>query len=225
MTNRAQLDAEMQAIFDELLRLSSLVQEGLTMAFDAVVEFNTQVAQDLINRDHVLNELAQSVEYRVERTVALQQPAARDLRIVIASMLIATELERMGDHVVGLARTILHDDTAPSDRLPDQLVRMREILGSMLDEAMLAFSTANTALARQVADRDDEVDTLYHSLFTDLVNAMSRNALPVPRGTYLLWAGHNMERIGDRVTNICERTIYATTGQVDDLNLKKEEVD
>lgn len=223
MTKRSQLDHEMQAIVDGLLRLSSLVSEGLTMAFQAVIDFDPHAAQDLVNRDLILNELTQEIEYRVERTVALQQPAARDLRIVMASMLIASELERMGDHVVGVARTVLNDESTPSEKLPDILLKIRDILLKMIEDSMRAFTTNDAALAREVADRDDEVDTLYHTLFTDIVSCMSKNVLPVTRGTYLLWAGHNLERIGDRVTNICERTIYISTGEVDNLNLKPED--
>ena len=223
MNNRRQLDQDMQLIRDDLLRLSSLVDRAIKNTFKAFVNHDEVAATDVINGDAALDEMHQKIEYQVEKTVALQQPTARDLRTIIASLLIASELERMGDHAEGMSRIVVRDSGSHAGDVPINLHRMREFANLMLRDAMDAFVGHDVEKAKQTAAMDAQVDELYKELFDTIIPEMGSGATTIERGTYLLWAGHNLERICDRATNICERVLYMRTGDVDNLNLKPEE--
>jgi len=219
-SRRSQLDQEMQSIRDDLLRLASLVDRAIDGTFRAFVSHDDPAAVDVINADDAIDQLHEKIEHQVEITVALQQPAASDLRALIASLLISTELERMGDHAEGIARTVVRDTTDRPEDVPASLFGMRDLARRMLRDAMDAFVGRDVEKARAVAAVDAQVDELYKKLFDELITRMSSGALRVERGTYLLWTGHNLERICDRTTNICERVIYMRTGDVGNLNVK-----
>ncbi len=210
---RTTLDHDLQVIRDDVLRLGSLVEQSLERAFAAFKTHDASLAQDVINDDQVINDLRYKAEHEITSTVALQQPMAHDLRLLVASLIIANELERMGDHMEGIARTVLRQPAEPGAEIPAQLLDMRQVALRMLREAMDAYLAEDVERASLIAETDNQVDALYQDLFTMLVNQMGQGALSVERGTYLLWAGHNLERYADRVTNICERVIYLGTGR------------
>ncbi|GAB4474487.1 MAG: phosphate signaling complex protein PhoU [Anaerolineae bacterium] len=223
MGGRRYLDHELQILRDDLLRLSSLVDQAISRTFRAFAGHDSALAHEVIEADDEIDQLHQKIEHHAEKTLALQQPAARDLRTIIAGLLISNELERMGDHAEGIARTVLRADTVSSDAPRPNLLRMKELTHRMLRDAMDAFVDNDVEKAKATAEIDAQIDMLYQELFEMLISEMSSGKLAVERGTYLLWTGHNLERICDRVTNICERVIYARTGAVDNLNLKLDE--
>jgi phosphate transport system protein len=215
---RSMLDRELAVIRDNVIRMSSMVDEAIDRSYRALRLHDTGLAQTVINDDLNLDDLCSQIENKVELTVALQQPTALDLRRVLADLLITTELERMGDHAEGIARTVVRFDSDVPMELPPQLRTMKEKVRDMIRQSMDAYVTQNVELAEQVGRLDDDVDRAYRELFDLLVGSMGQEELPVEHGTYLLWAGHNLERIGDRATNICERIIYSRTGDVSQLN-------
>ncbi len=223
MGMRSVLDQALQTIRDDILRLGSLVDEAVGRAGQALKEHNKDLAQAVVQNDDVIDNLHNRIEEQVIQTFALQQPMARDLRQLIADLLISNELERMGDYAEGIARAVLRHSRAWTPTLPDQIPLMLDMVHRMMREVMDAYVIMDPDKARAVARLDDEMDTLYGKLFALIVGEMSEGMLSVEEGTYLLWAGHNLERIGDRVTNICERIVYARTGEVREFNPKPGE--
>jgi phosphate transport system protein len=225
MATRTALDQDMVAIRDDILRLASLVSRAMERALEALTRHDQDLAQTVVNDDDMLDELHNSIEEQVSRTFARQQPVARDLRKLIADLLIANELERMGDHAEGVARAALRYTGDTAIPVPDLVPTMRRKVQDMINNVMDAYIDMDPAKARMVAQADDEIDHLYQELFNLIINAMRNGEISVEEGTYMLWAGHNFERIGDRVTNISERIVYAQSAAVGDLNPKPDERD
>lgn len=223
-TTRSSLDREIQLVRDNILRMGSLVDQAIDRAFTAIRQHDHALAQGVIHDDKTINDLRNRTEYEITSTMALQQPMAHDLRVLVASLMISNELERMGDHGVGIARTVLRYSEVPTFDLPTQVSDMVEIIRRMMRQAMDSYLEENVEKARETALMDDRIDTLYQDLFSQMVGAMGRGECSVERGTYVLWTGHNLERIGDRITNICERAIYTSTGRPSgSLNVKSDE--
>lgn len=223
MTTRTVLDSELQSIRDDLLRMSSLVDQAIDRAVKAVVERDATLAQQIIDEDKVLNEMRYKVENDTVHAIATQQPMAGDLRALVASLTIAINLERMGDHAEGISKMLVTDDVDAMGELVIDLPRMAETCREMLREAMDAFLERDAKKARKVAEKDHDLDSMYKQMFSDLIDKMLNQEMQVSRGTYQLWAAHNLERVGDRVTNICERVEFSATGEMLDLNPSQTE--
>ncbi len=146
---------------------------------------------------------------------------AADLRVLVAILFIATELERMADHAEGIARINLMLGDEPLPATLSDISEMAEKAGDMLRRALTAFVDRDDRSARLICDEDDQIDTLYDSSYQALIQEMIRTPADVQRLTYLIWACHNLERIADRVTNICERVIFMVTGQLEEINVSR----
>lgn len=223
MATRSMLDQDMILIRDDILRMGSLVIQALSRAYDAMKTQDGELAQTIVNDDDIIDHLHEKIEDQVTKTFALQQPMARDLRKLIADLLISNELERMGDHAEGIARSVALYPGDTLTELPAEISRMKDQVTHMLNQVMDAYVDMDPDKARKLALLDDEVDDEYHKLFRMLIEAMSAGSISVDEGTHLLWAGHSLERIGDRVTNISERIVYAQSGAVKDFNPKPDE--
>jgi phosphate transport system protein len=136
----------------------------------------------------------------------------------VAAMNIVVDVERMGDYAAGIAKTVLRMGDEPLLKPLIDIPRMVEISRKMLREAITAFVDRDSDRAKKIAARDDEMDRLYKSIFDELVEIMGEQPESAPRATFLLWIGHNLERIGDRVTNIAERVVFVNTGNMKELN-------
>lgn len=223
MSTRTVLDSDLQNIRDDILRMGSLVNQAMQRAMEAFGKHATSMAQQVISEDDDLDNLHINLEEQIIKTVALQQPNTTDLRTLIAALLIANELERMGDHAEGIARIVLLNAESPAIDTPNKLYDMKAHVSKMIERVMEVYAENNPKEAKEVARMDDIMDAMYQDFFDQVVGQMAQGELTVKQGTYLLWAGHGMERIGDRVTNICERIVYARTGEIDGLNPKPDE--
>jgi phosphate transport system protein len=223
MAIRSVLDSDLLKVRDNILRLASLVNQATARAIEAFYKHDIDLAQEVVNGDDELDSVHHRLEQTIVTTVALQQPMAADLRKLIAALLITNELERMGDHAEGIAQTVLRRSDEASIDIPPSLSLMRATVDRMLQAVMDAYVAEDPEQAKAAAKIDDEMDELYQRFFEEIVENMGTGRLPIEQGTYLLWAGHNLERIGDRVTNICERIVYARTGNVGELNPKPDE--
>jgi phosphate transport system protein len=220
MTTRGALDNDLLTIRDDILRLGSLVSQAVEYAFDAFDTNDDQLAQKVVQGDNEIDSLHHKLEEHITTTVALQQPMASDLRRLIADLLITNELERMGDYAEGVGRTTLrHTEGAPLQLSP-VLKEMRQLVTQMIRGVLDAYVEESPEKAREVAWHDDKLDQLYRQHVDALVAQMGSGELPIDDGTYLMWVAHNLERIGDRVTNIAERIVYARTGALGGLNSK-----
>ncbi len=213
-STRSTFDRALVTIRDDIVRMGSLVEAAVDRAFTSFQTHDGDLAHAVIAEDKVINDLRYKAEQEITSTMALQQPMAHDLRVLLASLIIANELERMGDHGEGIARTVDRHILEPITDIPPQLIDMADHVREMIRQSMDAFLSEDVERARATAQMDDRIDMLYQSLFTWVVEQMGTGALSVRHGTFLLWTGHNLERIGDRATNICERVIFTSTGEI-----------
>jgi phosphate transport system protein len=170
--------------------------------------------------DAKVNALRFQVEEECLALIARQQPAASDLRAALAAFSIVTDLERMGDHAAGIARTVLHMGDEPLLKPLIDLPRMAETCREMLRLALQAYIERDGEKARSIVAMDDTVDGLYTQIFREILSYMLEDPQSTSRGLYLLFAAHNLERIGDRVTNIVERILFMVSGEMRELNPK-----
>jgi len=202
-----------------LLRMQKLVDQSIARSLDSLVRRDQTVAQQVVDEDVEVNDLRFKIEEACLSLIATQQPAASDLRSVIAAMHMVVEMERMADHATGIAKTVILMGDEPLLKPLIDIPKMAELAREMLRESLEAYKERNAEKARKVAARDDEMDGLYRAIFEELVEIMSKTPGSATRATYLLWCAHNLERIGDRVTNIAERVVFVHTGDMRELNL------
>ena len=146
---------------------------------------------------------------------------AADLRVLVAILFIATELERMADHAEGIGRINLMLADEPMPRALADIVEMGRMAGDMLRRSITAFVERDDVAARLICDEDDKIDVLYDSSYHALIQEIIRKPADVQTITYLIWTSHNLERIADRVTNICERVIFMVTGELEEINVSR----
>ena len=215
---RATLDREFSAIEEDLIRLGAMVDQAIERAVHSLTDRDRVAAEALIEGDGAINDLRFRMEEECLRLIATQQPAAGDLRAVLSVLSMVPEIERMGDHAAGIAKTVLLMGDEPLLKPLIDIPRMSLTVREMLRGCLKAFVERDAEAARTIARRDDEVDMLYQAIFNELIEIMASRPDAAKRATYLLWCGHNLERIGDRVTNIAERIVFMTTGHLDELN-------
>ena len=196
----------------DLRSLASLVDVAVERSISALSRLDRGLAESVVTDDARINELRFKIEDDAVHLIAQQQPLASDLRTLIAVINVIVELERMGDYCVGIAKiALLHEDRPLLKPLVD-VPRMAELCREMLRAAVDAFVRRDAAAARAVGERDDEIDRLYEQVYRELLTFMLNDPRTIDRATWLIWVAHNLERIGDRVQNVCERTIFEVTG-------------
>lgn len=215
---RAELDRELAAIRERMLVLGERVATTIDDSLRALRNMDKKLAEAVIAGDAELNEMRFEIEEACQSVIATQQPAAGDLRAVVAAMHIVVELERMGDHAAGIAKTVRLMGGDRFERLPETLERMAARTQDMLGQVVEVYAKADYERAYNVALLDDKIDDSYQSLTHELLQDMLEDEKSTTRGLYLLFVGHNLERIGDRVTNIAERVIFMASGKMRELN-------
>ncbi len=211
-------DREFDGIMTDVQNMAQKVSQAIERSMQALYENDTALAQQIIAADAEINALRYKVESESLALIATQQPTAGDLRAVIAAMHIVVEIERMGDHVKGIAKTVIMMEEEPLLKTFKKIRKMGNLSYEMLDSAIQAFVERDAEKARAIAGRDPEMDELYRAVFDKLVKVMAHKPELVARATYLMWCAHNLERIADRVTNIAERIIFMATGTFGDLD-------
>lgn len=216
--SRETLDRELGEIKDEVLRMGSLVASQIGAAIEALVEHDADKATAAIVGDGRINESQRHIATLIVTAIATQSPVARDLRFLLALDHVNYELERMGDHAASVAKQARK--LAPHAPLKEyvDLPRMGELAAEQVRGVLRALVDLDVDAARAVAHRDDDMDTLYHAIFDEVLELMRADSGNVERGTRILFAAHYLERIGDRVTNIAEDVVFQATGDIEDLN-------
>ncbi len=223
LTPRETLDRKIRYLLDQILELGSMVEQATLDAVGALKTRDLEEARRVYAGDQAINEKRFAIENECLITIATQQPMARDLRVLAAVLEVNTELERMGDYAKGIARIgLMMGNEPPLKKLID-LPRMAEIAADMLHRALGAFVAADVQQARAIPKQDDEVDALYNQIYRELITYMISDPKTIDRANYLLWAAHNIERLADRVTNICERAIFVATGELLELDVSDDE--
>jgi phosphate transport system protein len=218
MSIRLTFDQELSKLRDDVLRLGSMVDRAISQSIQSLKERDQSLAQQVITHDEEINALRFGIEEDCVGLIARQQPAAHDLRFIVAAMNIVLDLERMGDHASGIATIVLRMGSEPLLKPLIDLPHMARIASEMLRASLEAFIAENADQALAITNRDDEVDDLYNQVFRELVTFMIEDPRRVTRAMYLLFCAHNLERIADRVTNICERVAFVATGRLEEIS-------
>ena len=203
---------------EHIAGLGAAADRALEQALDCFRVHDPVLAQQVVDRDVDINELQRKVEEGCFRAIALQQPVASDLRDLVSNMNIASELERIADHAAAVAKIVLHMDAAPPAAFSGCIERLGQECRRMLATVMQAYRERDEAGARAVAADDDGVDRLEQQIGADILAHLAENPDQILTCTHTLWVAHNIERIGDRITNIAERVVFMATGQYVDLN-------
>ncbi len=206
---------------NDLLRLGMDTQQTIGQGVEALKTRDRVLAQAIIAHDAEINQARYDLEERSYELIATQQPLASDLREIISILLVAIELERIADHSKNLAEIVIYMGNEPLLKPLIDIPRMARITQEMLGQALDALARRDAELGRAVCARDDEIDQLYKQIFRELLTYVMEDPRTVQRALNLLFAAHNLERIGDRITNIGERVIYAATGRLEELNTEK----
>lgn len=220
---RFALNRQISHIQDEILLLGSMVEQATLDSLEALRQRDTKASREIYEADQKINERRFAIENAILILIATQQPIAHDLRLLAAMLEVINELERMGDYAKGIAKVNIRlgDSTIP---IPNrEFARMAEVAVSMLHKALTAFIAENPNQASAIPLDDDEVDELYNRVHRILVNTMISNQNWIDHANLLMWVAHNLERMADRVTNICERTVFIATGELLEMDSTDDE--
>jgi phosphate transport system protein len=220
MTREA-FDKQLRGLQDDVLIMGSMVEKAIQRSVEALRNRDIALSNSVVADDIAINAKRYEIEEKCIHTIALQGPMAADLRVILAVLFIANELERMADHAEGIGRINLMLGEEPLPRPLGDIAEMADRSNDMLRRALTAFVDRDAESARLICDEDDAIDALYDRSYHALIQEIVRTPADVQRITYLIWTSHNLERIADRVTNICERVIFMVTGHLEEINVSR----
>ena len=218
---REAFEESMKELEQELIGLGQMVIRAVNRSVEALKSRNKDEARRIISDDLLINKKRWDIEEKCINLIATQQPVATDLREIIALLNISTDLERMGDHAEGIAKIVIMLGDEPLVKPLIDIPRMAEKTIDMIKRSLEAFVRRNAKAARTICGEDDEVDKLYDQVYRELLTFMIEDPKTITKATYLMWAAHNLERIADRATNICERIVFLVTGTMEEINVSK----
>jgi len=223
MSPRESFDLALDKLRDNLLLLGRMTEEAIIKSVEALKERDLAASRQIMADDLKINKKRFEIEDQCIQLIVTQQPMASDLRAIIAVLHISVDLERMADHAAGIARINVMMGDEPLLKPLIDVPRMAEKATEMLRGSLEAFVNQDAEAARRISAEDDIVDGLYDQVYRELVTYMLEDPRNTTRANYLLWVAHNLERVADRVTNICERVIYLSTGEMKELNVSQPE--
>jgi len=216
---RETFERQLQMVLDQVLVLGSMVEQAVLDALDSLKRRDQAAARRIYDADLQVNEKRYAIESACVTLIATQQPMARDVRFLAAIIEIITELERIGDYAKGICKiTQIISEEAIDPVLIDNLQHMATLGLGMLRRALDAFVIGDAVTAREIPMEDAKVDQLYNQMYHKLMEQMMVDISTIDRANHIMWAAHNLERMADRVTNICERIVYVATGEMKELD-------
>jgi phosphate transport system protein len=220
---RKTFESEIQQVKDEVLLLGSMVEHAIIGSVESLKKRDIKAAEKIIAEDREINKKRFAIENQLMVLIATQQPMAHDLRLLASTMEIISELERMGDYAKGIANiNVRMGEEALLKPLID-IPRMAQKGADMLHRALTAFVNEDIEVANSIPVEDDEVDALYNQIYRELMLIIIQDPKSIERANWLLWVAHNLERVADRVTNICERTVFIRTGEMNEIKNSDDE--
>jgi phosphate transport system protein len=223
--SRESMDSQIGNIQEELIALGNLVEKALFGAVAALKIRDTEAAHKVIRNDQIINGKRYAIENAILILLATQQPFAHDLRKLAAMLIVDNELERMGDYAKGIAKTILHLGISDTPIPIHEIEKMTELGVSMLHRSLIAFIEEDTQKAISIPKEDNAVDDLFNIAYKSIINAMIANPAIIDQANLVMWVVHNLERFADRVSNICERTVFIKTGELMEFDAGDDEDD
>lgn len=215
---RGGFDANLQVLHEDLIRMGSMVEKQIHQCIEALVKQDEKLADMVIDSDEQIDNLYKEIENKCIKLIAMQQPLAKDLRNIFTTAKITTDLERMADHAVDIAKIAKR---LKNERYMKELIdipKMAEIVQTLIRESLNCYVEADSEKAYQVVKMDDEIDALYKKIFTDLLEKMKVEHNDINQAAQFLFVCKWLERVADHATNICESAIYLVTGDQIDLN-------
>ena len=217
-------DEELSALKEKVLKLGSMVEAAIRDSVKSLVERDSDLAREVIKKDHLINALDVEIDEECIRLIALRQPLARDLRFITTAMKITTDLERMGDLAENICERAIELNEEPMLKPFVNIPKMAEIVQGMLRDVLDAFVRKNTSIAYDVLKRDDEVDNLTVMNFNELLSFMLRDQKIIPLAVKRTYVAKYLERIADHATNIAEMVIYMCKGKmIRHMDISEEE--
>ncbi|MBA1333715.1 MAG: Phosphate transport system regulatory protein PhoU [Firmicutes bacterium] len=218
MGARSYFDRELSQLYGMLKDMGYMVEDAIDNSIKSLVNQDTELAEQVIKNDDVVDEMELRIEERCIKLIATQQPLAGDLREIFTTLKIVTDLERMADHAVDIAKVAKR---LAGERYIKPLIdipRMAGLVREMVRDCLQAYINKNPDLAHSISEKDDEIDALYKQVFRELLVYMMEDPKTINQATQFLLVSRFLERIGDHTTNVCEWVIYMVTGQRKDLN-------
>lgn len=220
---RKTFESEIQDVKDQVLVLGSMVEEAILNTVDALKKRDIKASEKILDNDKLINKKRFDIENQLMILIATQQPMAHDLRLLASTMEIISELERMGDYAKGIANINIRMGGESLIKPLIDIPRMAQKCADMLHRALTAFVHEDLETAQALPIEDDEVDALYNQIYRELMMFIIQDPKNIERANWLLWVSHNLERVADRVTNICERTIFIATGEMTEIKSTDDE--
>jgi len=223
---RQTLDREITQLQDEVTFASAVwYEQAMLNAVEALKLRDVKAARIINKADDRINDKRYAIENRVLIVLATQQPMAHDLRLLAAILEVITEIERMGDYAKGIAKIAIRlaDDETPFPIR--EISDMADMAVSMLHRALGAFVSEDVSLAYSIPHEDDQVDELYNFVTRKVIQNMIANPDTIDHTSLIMWVVHDIERFADRVTNICERTVFIATGELLEMSSSEDEFD
>lgn len=217
-STRHAFDRALAELQQEILRMGSLVEQAIYNSVHSLASQDLDLAEQVISGDEIIDKLELEIEDRCLKLIATQQPIAKDLRRISTGYKIITDLERMADHAVDIAKVTRRLGGQPLIKPLVDIPRMAQITQKMVKDGLDAYVRSDVELAKSLCDADDEVDHIYSQIFRELLTYMMEDPRTITQATYLLFVGRYIERIADHATNIGERVVYLVTGEHPDLN-------
>jgi len=220
---RKTFETELQQLKDEVLVLGSMAEQAILNSVEALKKRDLKASEKILEDDRAIKKKRFDIENQLMILIATQQPMAHDLRLLASTMEIISELERMGDYAKGIANINIRMGDQPLLKPLIDIPRMAQKDVDMLHRALTAFVNEDVEAARVIPAEDDEVDALYNQVYRELMMFVIQDPKSIERANWLLWVAHNLERVADRVTNICERTIFIATGEMAEIKSTDDE--
>ena len=206
---------------NDVMDMGKMVIAAIERSMEALKARDIGAARQIIEDDKLINTRRWEIEEKCINLIALQQPVAVDLREIIAILYVITDLERIGDYAEGIGKIVIMLGDEPLIKPLVDIPLMAERAVSMLRRSLDAFINCDAGTAEAICNEDDEVDKLYDRVYHELLSFMAEDPKIIARATPLIWASHNLERMADRVTNICERTAYLATGTMREIKVSR----
>ncbi|KEI01481.1 phosphate signaling complex protein PhoU [Clostridium botulinum] len=218
MGPRKVFQMELHELNNDLLEMGSIVEKQIYLSVKSLMDKDLKLSKMVIKNDDLIDDSMRKIETKCIKIIAMQQPIATDLRFIFTCINIVTDLERMADHAVDIAKITKGLENEIYDPNILDISKMAELVIQMIKDVLRAYVDRDLEKAYEIAKRDDILDEIYMDVFKDTLKQMTKDNLMIQQGTRFLFAFKYLERIGDHVTNICEWIIYIITGEHIDLN-------
>ena len=211
--NKLYFDNELTDLKDNLVKMAKLVEEAICMSIKSLVEQDLELAAKVIKNDDIIDKMELDIEEQCLQMIALRHPIARNLRVIGCGYKTISDLERVADHAVSIAKASQYLSTKSLVKPLIDIPRMAEIAQNMLKDSLNAYFKGDVELAKEVWARDKIVDDLDQQIFRELLTFMMEDPHTISRAIHLIFVSNNIERIADHATNLAERVVYIANGE------------